>query len=262
MTIREWLCHVWSEAFPLSGEGNPTRYVTAAEGNPIFAANTTALGTRILALPRAEADLIQSYAKDQLAAEHSRADSILSRAQALLVAEAFLSALLSLGGTIIGHLDTFGGWRGYSLGVVTGYLVIQTLLLTAGALRAIRGRDFPAISSSELLAVLPTGADGIVREMSLRMLLNYRTSTNLNTWRFIQLGNAQTALRNTTVALAVLVILTFAFSVLFPPATASPELIVHLPRSEFAAAREPDPLSGNANASVVPLVVPKTDCHD
>ena len=246
---------LWAELFPLSSDADPARYAAEAVAQPAFAANTAALQARIPSLPRAQAELIQDYAKDRLASEQSRADSVTSRAQALLVAQAFLGALLSLGGTIIGHLDAFRGWRGGLLTLVALYLVIQTVLLTLSALRTIRGLSFPAIGSSDLLDMLPGGGDQIVRQMALQTLLHYRSAANLNTWRFRQLGNAQTALRNTAVALAALVVLTFCFSVLFPPAEPPPApLVVRLPASEFAPARvlpdaAPFPAAGPAGLS-------------
>ncbi len=177
-------------------------------------------------------------------AEAARANSVLSRAQALLVAQAFLGALLSLGDTVVGHLEAFSFWRSSLLGIVALYLVIQTVLLTVSALRALSGVPFPAIGSSDLLAMLSSPADDIVRQMTLQMLLHYRTAANLNTWRFSHLSNAQTALRNTAIALAVLVVFTLALSVFAAPKPPAPGLVVKLPRSEIAVVGAgPSPLS-------------------
>ncbi len=179
-----WLRPLWYEVFPFWLQSNAERYGQEAASNPDFAANTTALQARIPDMGRNEVDLIHAYAKGRMDAEAARANSVLSRAQALLVAQAFLGALLSLGGTVVGHLEAFSFWRSSLLGIVALYLVIQTVLLTVSALRALSGVPFPAIGSSDLLAMLSSPADDIVRQMTLQMLLHYRTAANLNTWRF------------------------------------------------------------------------------
>ncbi len=242
-----WLRPLWYEVFPFWLQSNAERYGQEAASNPDFAANTTALQARIPDMGRNEVDLIHAYAKGRMDAEAARANSVLSRAQALLVAQAFLGALLSLGGTVVGHLEAFSFWRSSLLGIVALYLVIQTVLLTVSALRALSGVPFPAIGSSDLLAMLSSPADDIVRQMTLQMLLHYRTAANLNTWRFSHLSNAQTALRNTAIALAVLVVFTLALSVFAAPKPPAPGLVVKLPRSEIAVVGAgPSPLSDRA----------------
>ncbi len=210
--------------FPLSlAAADDRRYRTAAEADPTYIANTAGLTAALRLLPRDSADLIHAQAKEHLAAERARQESILSRGQGLLVAQAFLSALLSLGGAALGHLGMFAGWRGAALAGLAFYLVIQTVLLTVSALRAIGGLGYPAVGSSELREIMQAagGADDIVRELALRTLLNYRTATILNTWRFLHLSNAQKCLRNSAIAFALLVLALFAIS-LVPPAGLTP----------------------------------------
>lgn len=212
--------HVVIELFPISADGSPARYRERSERDPTYAANTAALSADIAALPRDRADLIHDYAKDRLAAEQSRLDSIMSRGQGLLVAQAFLTALLSLGGTVAGHSAAFGGWRAILLIILTVYLVIQTVLLTISALRAIGGIGYPAIGSSDLRNIMgmPGGADDIVRQIASRTLLHYRTASILNSWRFLHLANAQKSLRNSAITFALLVLATFTFNLLVPAA--------------------------------------------
>jgi len=95
---------VVTELLPISFNGDSNRYRVRAEQDATYVANTVALSADILGLSRDRADLIHEYSKARLAAEQSRLDSIMSRGQGLLVAQAFLTALLSLGGAVAGHL--------------------------------------------------------------------------------------------------------------------------------------------------------------
>jgi hypothetical protein len=113
----------------------------------------------------------------------------------------------------------FAGWRGAVLAGFAFYLVIQTVLLTISALRSIGGLGYPTVGSTELREIMQAagGADDIVRALALLTLLNDRTATILNTWRFLHLSNAQKCLRNSAIAFALLVVALFAISLL-PPA--------------------------------------------
>ncbi|HEX5326343.1 MAG TPA: hypothetical protein VFW75_06720 [Acetobacteraceae bacterium] len=198
--------------FPLSLKARADPYLEQAEKDQTYKDNTAALRAEIPALPKDSADIVFAHAKDRLAGEHARQDSIISRAQALLVAQAVLSALLTVGGTALGHLEAFSGWRAWAICAVAFYVLVQTALLTVSALRAVGGLGYPAIATSTLLRAMATTADDLVRRLAVETLLNYRVATVLNSWRFIPLSMAQRALRNTALAFALLVLMTFGFT--------------------------------------------------
>jgi len=207
------------ELFPLSGDSDPQRFVQKVEADPVYVANTGMLRKELAGLARPSADLVHTFATGCQAAEQSRGDSINSRGQGVLVAQAFLSALMPLGSTALSSHNALMRWHAWVTGGVALYLAVQAVLLTISALRAVRPVDYPTISSSELLKMLPK-EDNIVQQTSLQTMLNYRTSNLLNTWRFGHLILAQKALRNTTISLIVLMGLVFWFSVTADPPTA------------------------------------------
>jgi hypothetical protein len=72
-------------------------------------------------------------------AEQERGNSIAGRAQALLVAQTFFSALLAFSTAIIGRNELFNGWLLLALVVLLGYTIFLVILLTLNALRATSG---------------------------------------------------------------------------------------------------------------------------
>jgi hypothetical protein len=96
-------------------------------------ANTSQLCDQISVAPKEVNSAIYEHAKEYISFDDKRTDSIISRGQGLLVAQAFLGALLSFGGTAASRAELVSGWRLLPMAVLVIYLVIQTFLLTLNA---------------------------------------------------------------------------------------------------------------------------------
>jgi len=193
------------QVFPIGPLKEAQTYLNELENDPVYVQNTARLQTVIPAAAEAVVTLVYAHAKDYLALEDKRSDSVISRGQGLLVSQAFLGALLSLGGVISSRADLFVGWPLWVTSVIVAYIVIQTFLLTRCALISTGAIGYPRISSSQL-ANLTGGTEAqAIAELALRSILNYRRTALLNDWRFISLGAAQHSLRNTAISLGLLV---------------------------------------------------------
>src|SRR5262249_33205996 len=150
---------------------------------------------------------LKDVVKDLAAGEAARQQIIFSRGQSLLVAQAFLGALLAAAGVAAAHLDLWHGGLRYGIFVVRGYLVLPTIFMTLSALRSLSALGYPVISSSEIISSArgETSSDRVQNRMVFLNLSNYRQASVVNSWRAEQLINGQKGLRNTTVAFAIVV---------------------------------------------------------
>ena len=145
------------------------------------------------------------HAKGYLAIERDRATSIISRAQALLVSQTFFGILLTFGTAAMGHTITFHGWWLYTVATIVMYLVVQIILLSLNALRAISGLSYYRIGTSDLTKWVAEGDRTFEKRLALETLRSYRRATIANTWRIRHLEYAQACIRNIILSLGLLI---------------------------------------------------------
>jgi hypothetical protein len=145
------------------------------------------------------------YAEKYVEEEEGRETSIISRAQALLVSQTLLGALLALLTALMGHADIVDGWKTYFLLGLLAYTVLQILLLTFNALRATAGLAVRYPGLSPLIRWMPEGERLLQKNMALASIETYWDLNISNTWRANHFMLAQRCLRNIIIALALLV---------------------------------------------------------
>lgn len=195
------------QVFPVGALSGAPTYLDQLEQDPTYRNNTLRLQRLIPSASKEVAEVAHAHAKDYLALEDKRADSIISRGQGLLVSQAFLGALLSLGGAVSSRADVFRGWPLWIVSAIVCYIVVQTFLLTRCALISTGAIGYPRVSSSQLAELLTGTEEQAISGLALRSIMNYRRSALLNDWRFISLHAAQNSLRNTAISLGFLVLI-------------------------------------------------------
>jgi hypothetical protein len=222
-----WL---FQQILPIGAREGARSYLTTMEHDPTYHNNTQRLEQEIPAARREVNTITYAHAKEYLALEDKRSDSIISRGQGLLVSQAFLGALLSLGGAISSRADLFVGLPLWVTSAIICYIVIQTFLLTRCALISTGAVGYPRVSSSQLANLINGTEDQAVAGLALHSILNYRRTALLNDWRFISLQAAQNSLRNTAVSLGLLVLV--VLYLLHSPAPKSPDNTAEIERAQ------------------------------
>jgi hypothetical protein len=218
------------QIFPIGPLKGAQTYLAELEQDPAYRQNTERLERNIPTARKEVNSVIYTHAKDYLALEDKRSDSVISRGQGLLVSQAFLGALLSLGGAISSRTELFVGWTLWLTSAVVIYIVFQTFLLTRCALISTGSIGYPRISSSQLAGVLDATEGEAVATLALRSILNYRRTALLNDWRFLSLQAAQHSLRNTAISLGILVLI--VLYLLHNPAPKAPDIALKVDEVE------------------------------
>lgn len=202
--------------FPIPLRQNAQDYAKKWIEAPAFKENAERIDEIANRLPLETRERLYSHVKDQMALESGRADSIVSRTQALLASQTFLGALLAFGIAAFSNSNLFVGWFAYVTAGASLYIVGQIVLLTLNALRAIKGIDYPRVGTSDLIKWLPEGEKAFIGRISLIHLRHYKLAVISNSWRFAHLSNAQRCLRNIVLAVSSLVIWVFVVSIAAP----------------------------------------------
>jgi hypothetical protein len=200
-----WLQDTFRAFCPLPMKKSQDAYLNENRANPVFAKNFQSLEEAAMGGSSERQKLFLDYAQKYVAGEESREASIISRAQALLVSQTLLGALLALITALMGHAEIVVGWEAYVLLALLGYTVLQTLLLTFNALRATAGLAISYPGLSPLIRWLPEGERLMQKNMALATIKTYRDLNISNTWRANHFLLAQWCLRNIIITLALLV---------------------------------------------------------
>lgn len=215
------------EAFPFVTAESTRISLARMKENDTFVKNTIALDKAIAGSSLEVNKVAFAHAKDSLVQEDKRTDSIISRGQSLLVAQAFLASVLALAGVMGGRTDLLSGLNVLLPAVIAGFIVVQTFLLTWNALIAVGGVGYPRISSSELVEILHKAApdthpeNAAVAAMAQRTINIYRICAVTNDGRFQSLLAAQRSLRNSTFSFGALVLVILYFVHTAPPPRSS-----------------------------------------
>jgi hypothetical protein len=205
--IRNIVEFIRNQVFPIPGKSAES-YTRRYEDKDFFAAFES-LEEIARGIGIEQSDYLLSHAQKYLSEEDDRGGSIMSRAQALLVAQTFIGALSAFGTLTFGDSAIFENWGVFVFPILITYTLILAVLLTINALRAISGLAYRRIGTSDLVQWLPKTRHVLVRNMALLTLSNYRHANILNTWRSNHLGYAQTCIRNIVLALTLLVAFVF-----------------------------------------------------
>jgi hypothetical protein len=199
------LQNLFREIFPFPSIESADAYGTRHSQDPRYGAKRAALEAASSGANLDQQKHFCEYAQQYLAGEQDRASSIISRAQALLVAQTYFGALLALATALMGHTEVIGGWGMYFLGVLLAYTVVQLLLLTVNAIRATLGLTYSLPGVSPLIEWIPKSESLLLKNMGLEFIKSYYQANIANTWRVDHLSLAQKCVRNIVVALAFLV---------------------------------------------------------
>lgn len=207
------LASIFRKFFPVPEMKSAERFLLEHTQNPLFLQNTNQLEAATAGRRIPLQERLYAHARSYLAEEQDRANSAISRAQGLLVAQTFFGILLAFAGAAMGHTEIYKGWHSCPIVALVLYILIQIVLLTYSALRAAGSLEYSRIGSSDLIAWFAQSETQLVRRIGLMTLDNYRKAAISNSWRIIHLRYAQECLRNTIFALALLIILVFVITI-------------------------------------------------
>jgi hypothetical protein len=230
-----WLKDIFWAVCPFPTIKSQDTYLNENRANRVFAENFQSLAEAAMGGSLERQTLLLDYAQRYIAGEESRETSIISRAQALLVSQTLLGALLALITALMGHAEIVVGWEAYVLLALLAYTVLQILLLTFNALRATAGLAVNYPGLSPLIRWLPEGERLMQKNMALATVKTYWDLNISNTWRANHFLLAQQCLRNIIITLALLVGTLLA--VLF--LTNAPPKEPNIPSFEFLVPDEP-----------------------
>jgi hypothetical protein len=103
------LQNLFREIFPFPSIESADAYGTRHSQDPRYGAKRAALEAASSGANLDQQKHFCEYAQQYLAGEQDRASSIISRAQALLVAQTYFGALLALATALMGHTEVIGG---------------------------------------------------------------------------------------------------------------------------------------------------------
>jgi hypothetical protein len=251
-----------AQCFPCPSKLSAEEKANATERGDDFRTRTERIGGFPQRLTEDGAKVMNTLAKEAMAAEAAREGSVISRAQALLVAQAFLAAVLALGGASTFPGASVGGWAPWSVAALIAAIVVQAFLMTWCALRALRGAHHVRLSYGDYEAiVLADGKDSEARsegaaeaEMAVRTLNIYRRTLIRNDDRFEHLELAQRGLRNTCFLLSALVLLVVGLNLRASTVRPSSQSEVRLPQMRVpgTAVIIPGPDAPQMPASLTP----------
>jgi hypothetical protein len=197
---------VFHELFPVPSIESANAYRTRYSELPVYKERLAALEAATSQANLDQQKHFSEYAQQYLKAEEDRASSIISRAQALIIAQTYFGALLALATALMGHTEMIGVSPMYFLGaVLAAYTVLQLVLLTVNAIRATSGIGYSRPGVSALIKWAPKSEPLLLRNMGLEFIKSYYDANIANSWRVDQLGLAQKCIRNIVFALAFLV---------------------------------------------------------
>jgi hypothetical protein len=196
---------VFHELFPVPSIESANAYRTRYSQRAIYREQLASLEAATSQATLDQQKHFSEYAQQYLKGEEDRASSIISRAQALIIAQTYFGALLALATALMGHTEMIGGSPMYFLGAVLAYTVLQLVLLTVNAIRATSGIGYSLPGVSALIKWAPKSESLLLRNMGLETIESYYDANIANSWRVDQLGLAQKCIRNIVFALAFLV---------------------------------------------------------
>jgi hypothetical protein len=200
-----WIKTFFSELFPSPVGRSPETYREQTLKDPRYGTIYSSLEDAAKVASIEQQKLFSDYAKRYVSEQQDMSGSIISRAQALLVSQTLLGALLALVTALMGHTEIVDGWKTYLLIVLLGYTIIQVVLLTFNALRCTAGLSVAYPGVSPLIQWIPEGERLLEKNMALALIKTYWELNISNAWRVSHYSLAQRCLRNIIVALAVLV---------------------------------------------------------
>jgi hypothetical protein len=200
-----WLKDIFFMAFPMPIGSSPDAYREETLQNPQYEEIFSSLEAATKEATINQQILFSDYAKRYVSEQQDMTASIISRAQALLVSQTLLGALLALVTALMGHTEIVAGWQMYALVALLGYTIIQVLLLTFNALRSTAGLRVAYPGVTPLIKWLPEGERLLEKNMALALIKTYWDLNISNAWRVSHYSLAQACLRNIIIALAVLV---------------------------------------------------------
>lgn len=201
----EWIVRAVRAILPIPQMEGASTYTERYSAIPQFIDVFQKLRKTIDGADKSKQRCLYEHAKNYLGDENDRGASIMSRAQALLIAQTFFGAFLAFGTGIMGRTESFRGWLALVLILLLIYTVTLVLLLTFNALRATAGLRYPRIGTSDLVSAFQGTNERLIKELALLTLDNYRVASIVNTWRMTHLQRAQECLGRIVVALALLV---------------------------------------------------------
>lgn len=251
-----------AQCFPRPSKVSAEKKAEATECGDDFRWRTERIGEFPRRLTEDGAKVLNTLAKESMAAEAAREGSVITRAQALLVAQAFLAAVLALGGASTFPGASVGGWAPWAVAALMAAIVVQAFLMTWCALRALRGAHHVRLSYGDYEAiVLADGKDiegraegAAEAEMAARTLNIYRRTLIRNDDRFEHLELAQRGLRNTCFLLSALVLLVVGLNLLASTGRPVSQGEVRLPQLQMpgTAVAIPTPEASRPPASLAP----------
>lgn len=201
------------EVFPLPLLQGSTSYVNEHTAKANFQAISALESAATKSSPDNIKELL-AHSLRYIGDEQDRGASIMSRGQALLIAQTFFGALLAFITAIIGRAEIFSGYFLAALTALLAFTLILVVLLTVNALRATQLIAYRKMGTTDLLKWIETPAGTFSKCLALETLVNYRQASIVNSWRATHLAYAQMCLRNIVFALAMLVVVVFAAIVL------------------------------------------------
>lgn len=203
--MRVWFQRIFFALFPFPVGSSPDGYRDQTLKDPQYQTIFSSLETATNGASAEQQQLFSDYAKRYVSEQQEMTTSIISRAQALLVSQTLLGALIALVTALMGHADIVDGWQVYPLIALLAYTIAQILLLTFNALRAMAGLRVAYPGISPLIEWIPKGERLLEKNMALAFIKTYWDLNISNAWRVNHYSLAQACLRNIIAALAVLV---------------------------------------------------------
>lgn len=183
----------------LSHTGNG--YFDQREQDASFRKNTDEINSLKASLTTAQAKLVADFVKDLNAGEAARETSIQSRAQGLLVGQAFITSMMTIGaGATVGKGPFQNIYWSFGILFLVMLVVISGLILTWNALQALSGQVYPRPAMTEFREAMAAEKDrGVVDEdtpsfqsvTAAHAYNAYRKTVIRNDWRFRHLASAQ-----------------------------------------------------------------------
>ncbi|HEX4409012.1 MAG TPA: hypothetical protein VH206_09580 [Xanthobacteraceae bacterium] len=225
-----WIQAAFFELFPFPDKRSPESFRDETIKDPLYTSIYERLEKATEGAKVETQKLFGDYAKQYVSDQQDMTASIISRAQALLVSQTLLGALLALVTALMGHTEVVDGWKVYGLVVLLVYTIVQVLLLTFNALRATAGLSVSYPGVSPLINWIPEGEVLLEKNMGLALIKTYWDLNISNSWRVSHYSLAQRCLRNIIVALAAL-IFALLFAVLYArtngPSAIPPYELIH-----------------------------------
>jgi hypothetical protein len=178
-----------------------------------------------------QSEQLRDHTRYLIEQEDARQNSVMSRAQSLFFAVAFLTAFLAVSGTLLISGQLIMPTAKIAIATISALLLLQVFLLSSNVLRVIGGYSYlrPGLSDATKWATAENKY-AIFRDQSVLMRGFYVDAVRKNTWRFICLNNAIVAFRNIVVLTCFLISILSVAVFFIPPQSCRDE-------SEFEGAK-------------------------